>query len=218
MKSIYCIENMDISEIFYSIQGEGNWTGLPNIFIRSAGCNLRCSFCDTKYAYNPNQEMPISKIVKFINRYNCKYITITGGEPLIQKDIYSLIDVLLNKGYEICLETNGSIEIDNLIDKESLMISLDIKCPSSNMNEKMNFNNLKKIGFNDQLKFIICDKTDYNYAKNILKKYNIKSSIYFQPVEGFNIQKIAQWILNDCLNVKLGLQIHKIIWGNQRGI
>lgn len=208
---------MNICEIFYSIQGEGNWTGLPNIFIRTSGCNLRCFFCDTKYAYNSKLEMSISKIVKNIKNYNCKYITITGGEPLLQNETYILIDALLNNGYKICIETNGSIDIQKISNRKSLMISLDIKCPSSKMHEMMNFNNLKKLHLSDQLKFIISNIKDYNYAKNILSKYKIKSSIYFQPVEGIKPQKIAKWILNDSLNVKLGLQIHKILWGNQRG-
>ena len=164
---------MKINEIFYSIQGEGNWTGLPNIFIRTAGCNLQCSFCDTKYAFDVKQEMTIKEILKVIKSYNCSYICITGGEPLIQKETNELIDILLTKGYYICLETNGSIDIKKISEKKSVMISLDIKCPSSGMHEKMYFDNIIHLNDDDQIKFIIGDKDDYEYAKKIMQIYKI---------------------------------------------
>lgn len=211
------MKTMKINEIFYSIQGEGNWAGLPNIFIRTAGCNLRCSFCDTIYAFDVKQEMTLSEIVKEIKKYKCKHICITGGEPLIQIETNRLIDILCNKGYRICLETNGSIDIKKIVEKKSLMISLDIKCPSSGMNKKMFFDNIFHLDINDQLKFIIGNKKDYEYAKKIVQDYEIFCPIFFQPVEGTNLKKLAGWILNDGLNVKLGLQIHKIIWGNKKG-
>jgi len=209
---------MKINEIFYSIQGEGNWSGLTNIFIRTTGCNLRCSFCDTKYAYDDGEEMSIEKIIKIISRYPCKYVCLTGGEPLIQDEAISLTKALIKKGYNICLETNGSIDIGRICDKKSLMVSLDIKCPSSNMHDKMNMDNIKKLDKKDQLKFIIGDKKDYEYAKKIIHKYKPSCHIFLQPVYGGNQKLLAEWILRDELNVKLGLQIHKIIWGDQRGI
>jgi 7-carboxy-7-deazaguanine synthase len=209
---------MKINEIFYSIQGEGAWTGLPNIFIRTTGCNLRCSFCDTKYAYNKGREMTLNEMIKKIKQYPCKYVCITGGEPLLQKDIIYLIDELLKKGYKIIIETNGSLSIEKLVDKKSLMISLDIKCPSSNMYENNyleNINFLKKV---DQLKFVIKNKKDYEYAKGILEKYKPLCTVIFQPVWGKNPKILTKWIINDGLNVKLGLQIHKIIWGEKRKV
>ena len=209
---------MKINEIFYSIQGEGNWTGLPNIFIRATGCNLRCSFCDTKYAYDDGVEMKINEIIEDITKYPCKHICLTGGEPLLQKDIFELIESLLKRDYKICLETNGSIEIKKLSDIKSLLISLDIKCPSSKMHEKMCFENISFLGKHDQLKFIIYDKEDYNYAKKILKKYKPICNVFFQPVWGSNPKELSAWILNDGLNVRFGLQLHKIIWGDIKGV
>ena len=209
---------MKINEVFYSIQGEGKWMGLPNIFIRTTGCNLRCSFCDTTYAYKDGGEMSIETIVNDIQKYPCKYVCITGGEPLIQEETVQLIDTLLQEGYVICLETNGSIDIKNLVRKKSLMISLDIKCPSSNMYEKMIFSNLACLTFNDQLKFIIQDRIDYEYAKKIIKKYKPRCTIFFQPVWGTNLKELSSWILHDGLDVRIGLQMHKIIWGDRKGV
>lgn len=207
---------MNINEIFYSLQGEGKWTGLPNIFIRTSGCNLRCTYCDTKYAYNNGKEMNIDEILNQIRKYPCKYVCITGGEPLLQNKTLNLIDILLKKDYKICLETNGSINIKKLLNKISLMISLDIKCPSSNMQEKSDLGNISFLRKDDQLKFIIKDKKDYNYAKKIVNKYKPNCTVFFQPVWGTNPMNLATWIINDGLNVKLGLQIHKIIWDEKR--
>ena len=209
---------MKINEIFYSIQGEGKWMGLPNIFIRTTGCNLRCSFCDTTYAYETGEEMSIEEIINRIRKHPCNYVCITGGEPLLQEEIVQLIDVLLEKKYVICLETNGSIDIENLVGKKSLLISLDIKCPSSAMHEKMKFNNVSLLTCNDQLKFIIQNREDYEYAKKNIKKYKPQSAIFFQPVWGINLKELSSWVLNDGLDVRIGLQLHKIIWGDKKGV
>jgi len=208
---------MKINEIFYSLQGEGKWTGRPNIFIRTSGCNLRCSFCDTTYAYYDGKEMSINEILSQISKYPCKYICLTGGEPLLQNEILDLIDALLKKDYKIYLETNGSINIKKLSNKKSLIISLDIKCPSSKMHEKNNFKNISLLKKDDQLKFVIDDKNDYNYAKKIIDKYKPICTVFFQPVWGTNPSNLAEWIIHDGLNVKLGLQLHKIMWGEKKG-
>ena len=208
---------MKINEIFYSIQGEGKWTGLPNIFIRTTGCNLRCSYCDTTYAYDYGEEMSIDEIVNRIREYPCNYVCVTGGEPLIQEETVQLIDTLLQKKYMICLETNGSTDIKNLVGKKSLLVSLDIKCPSSTMHEKMIFNNVSLLASDDQLKFIIQNRVDYEYAKTVIKKYNPRSTIFFQPVWGANLKELSSWILNDGLDARIGLQLHKIIWGDKKG-
>lgn len=208
---------MKINEIFYSIQGEGKWTGLPNIFIRTTGCNLRCSYCDTKYAYDEGAEKNIKDILKEIKKFSCNNICITGGEPLLQSDILSLLEVLIKKNYSICFETNGSLCIKKLSKFPNLIISLDIKCPSSNMCEKMELKNIELLRPRDQIKMIIKNEVDYNYAKNILMNYKPNCSIFFQPVWGISPNSLAEWILKDKLQVKLGLQLHKIIWGEKRG-
>ena len=208
---------MQINEIFYSIQGEGKWSGYPNIFVRTGGCNLKCSYCDTKYAQNNYKNLEIPNILNIVKGFKCNRVCITGGEPLIQQDIVILVDNLIKNQYKITIETNGSIDIKPFIKTKSLMISLDIKCPSSNMSNEMNFSNLLKLKEKDQLKFIINNKEDFEYAKNIIKKYKINCPIFFQPVSNMMPEKIASWILEDDLNVRLGLQIHKIIWKNQKG-
>jgi len=209
---------MKINEIFYSIQGEGKWTGLPNIFIRTTGCNLRCSFCDTQYAYNEGKEFNPGEIIESIKKYPCKYVCLTGGEPLYQDGTLGLIDALLKKDYKICLETNGSINIKEIVNKKNLMISLDIKCPSSNMHEKNYLENINLLKKKDQLKFVIKDKKDYEYAKKTIKKYKPQCIVFFQPVWDNNPKQLAEWIIKDKLNVRLGLQLHKLIWGEKRGV
>jgi 7-carboxy-7-deazaguanine synthase len=209
---------MLINEIFYSIQGEGKWTGIPNIFIRTSQCNLRCSYCDTKYAYEEGFEITLYDILKKIQEYPCKYVCITGGEPLLQKETIPLINLIQKKDYKILLETNGSINIKSIKNRSSLIISLDIKCPSSKMHDKMDYGNLKLLNKNDQVKFIIEKLNDYEFAKNVISNYEIPCDIYFQSLWGKNPKLLAKWILNDKLNVKLGLQIHKIIWGEKKGV
>ena len=206
---------MLISEIFYSIQGEGQWTGLPNIFIRTAGCNLRCTYCDTTYAYNSKKEINISQLLKKIAHYPCKYVTITGGEPLLQLDLNDFLKKLIKKQYYINIETNGSISIKKYL-HEKIMFSLDIKCPSSKMQSEMCFDNLSDISDKDQIKFIIENRIDYEYAKTILTQYKPKGTIFFQQTWGASPQPLAEWILSDGLQVKLGIQLHKIIWGNNK--
>jgi len=209
---------MKVNEIFYSIQGEGTLVGVPSIFLRLTGCNLRCSFCDTTYAYEQGTEMSIQEILDEIKKFACTYVCLTGGEPLLQKDAPKLIEWLLQKNYKICLETNGSISIKKFVGKKSLMISLDVKCPSSGSHEQMNMKNISYLSKKDQLKFIIKNKEDYDYAKKILKKYNPPCTVFFQPVWGTNPKKLASWILNDGVPVRLALQLHKIIWRTKRGV
>lgn len=192
--------------------------GTPTIFLRTAGCNLRCSFCDTTYAYDQGTEMNIQKILDEVARFPCKSLCITGGEPLLQKDLTKLIDVLIQKRYHIYLETNGSVSVKKFARKKAVMISLDIKCPSSQMHDQMNFTNISYLTAKDQLKFIIKNTADYEYAKEILRKYKLVCTVFFQPVWGTSPKKLASWILRDGLPVRLGLQLHKILWGAKRGV
>lgn len=223
---------MLINEIFYSIQGEGLSIGIPTIFIRTAKCNLRCVWCDTKYAYYQGKEMKIEEILKEIKKYKVKIqrfekaflnnkllnVCITGGEPLMQKETKNLIEKLLKLNYKIVLETNGSLSIADLPNSKNLIISLDIKCPSSLMHEKMDFANLKFLRKKDQLKFVIADKEDYFHAKNIIKKHRINAEIVFQPCYKKNFQKLAELFLKDNLNARFLIQMHKVIFGNKRGV
>ena len=210
---------MKISEIFMSIQGEGTESGLPTIIIRTFGCNLDCKWCDTKYARKgKGREMPISKILEKCNLYGIKRVSITGGEPLIQKDLLVLIKALLKRRYVVAVETNGSINIRKLPKK--IRVSMDIKGPSSGMEDKMSYDNLRYIKMKDQVKFVIQNKKDYEFAKKIIKKYRLESrtNVIFQPEASSHFsKKLIDNILRDRLNVRFGLQIHKIIWGDQRG-
>jgi 7-carboxy-7-deazaguanine synthase len=209
---------MKINEIFYSLQGEGLLVGTPSIFLRATGCNLRCSYCDTTDAYEKGTEMNIQEILHEIKKIPCSHVCITGGEPLMQKDTPRLISRLLRNKYSVCLETNGSISITKLVGMKSLIISLDIKCPSSGSHEQMKMKNISSLSKQDQLKFIIKDKKDYLFAKNIFQKYKPVCTVFFQPVWETKPQKLASWILHDGLSVRLSLQLHKIIWGEKRGV
>ena len=209
---------LKVSEIFYSVQGEGACAGAPCVFIRLAGCNLSCSWCDTRYASQGGVDMNLSDIVEKAESFGCDLITITGGEPLLQKNTPGLAAILLNKGYKLLVETNGSLDID-IMDKRATRI-MDIKCPSSNESGKNNFVNIKALTKNDELKFVIADKNDYDFAKSIIKSNDIPCLIWFSAVYGrLEHQELAAWILKDGLNVRLLIQIHKIIWSpDTRGV
>lgn len=209
---------MMINEIFSSLQGEGILIGTPTTFIRTTGCNLRCSWCDTKYAYEEGKEMTLEEIMGKVKDYPTSHICITGGEPLLQKDVIKLIQRLSDDGYEICLETNGSQSVEDLPCLDSLMISLDVKCPSSGMHEKMDFSNLELLSPNDQLKFIVENEEDYIYARNIIDRYKPICTIIITPVGGLELKNLAEWILKDGLKVRILPQLHKLIWGERKGV
>ncbi len=203
-----------INEIFHSIQGESLYSGLPCIFIRLTGCNMRCRYCDTEYAYDEGEETSIEKIIQDIEGFNCNLVEITGGEPLLQTDTPLLIEKLLISGYKVLIETNGSYDI-GILNKNCIKI-VDIKCPSSNESTKNKFSNISKLSHLDQLKFVIKDKKDYDFAKTVLKKYKPTipgGNILFSPVASkLEPALLAEWIVNDGLDVRLQMQMHKIIW------
>ncbi len=209
---------MKVCEIFKSIQGEGVTVGLPTTFVRLTGCNLRCDWCDTKYAYEEGDEMGIPDILVKVQESGNEQVCVTGGEPLNQDETPTLVDRLIEKGYLVTLETNGSKSIEPLQCSSNLMISLDIKCPSSGESGKMNFLNIVLLSPNDQLKFIIADRKDYDYAKEILKKHRPLCNIVMTPVGGRGLKELADWALEDGLGVRVLPQLHKIIWGDQRGV
>ena len=207
-----------INEIFYSIQGEAKNSGKPTVFIRTAGCPFRCSYCDTEYAFTEGKKLKISEIISKVKSYKTNYVTVTGGEPLAQKNIVYLLDALIDCSFNISLETSGLMDISSV--PKDIEIVMDIKTPSSNEADKNIKNNLSLIKKSDVLKFVIGNKNDYKWSKKIILENNLAdfSNIFFSPVhEDLDLTDIADWILHDKLNVTLQLQLHKYIWGNARG-
>jgi len=205
-----------VNEIFYSIQGESTFAGFPCIFIRMTGCNLRCTYCDTTYAYEEGDDIPLHSILTTVKKFACNLIEVTGGEPLIQDETPDLISALIKNGYTVLLETNGSQDI-SMVDTRCTRI-VDIKCPSSGMNNNNYWKNLDYITPNDQLKFVIAHRQDYLYAKKVLDKPAIKRRkkllINFSPVfNEIDLKDLAGWMLADNLPVRLQIQLHKYIWG-----
>jgi len=204
---------MIISEIFYSIQGESTYSGLPCVFVRTSGCNLRCNYCDTKYAYEDGTDMNIDKVMALIRSYECHLVEITGGEPLLQNDeVNNLIRILLDNEYDVLLETNGSISLEN-VDRRVIKI-IDLKCPDSGMSEKNNWKNLEYLSAHDQVKFVLSSRKDYEWTKDVINKFNLrKLEILFSTA--FDLLKpseVVKWILEDRLKARFQLQIHKYIW------
>ncbi|MDA2918251.1 7-carboxy-7-deazaguanine synthase QueE [Desulfobacterota bacterium AH_259_B03_O07] len=212
---------MKISEIFFSIQGEGIEIGLPTVFVRLFACDLRCAWCDTMYAVEGRDfiDMTINEVKSEIEKFQCIRVCMTGGEPLIQRDeVEQLAKDLVSEGFNILLETSGHKDPPSVFWTDSCLISMDCKCPSSKMEEKMDFKLFEKLRPKDQLKFVIKDEVDYNYAKEILKSYQIKASIIFQPVYGTNLKWLTEKTLEDKLEkVRTLPQLHKFIWGEKRG-
>ena len=203
-----------VNEIFYSIQGESVYSGCPCVFIRLTGCNLKCTYCDTQYAYTQGEKMEISQILRQIAGWKCRWVEITGGEPLLQNETPLLVSRLLDHGYIVMMETNGSLDISR-VDRRCIKV-LDIKCPSSNEAGKNDLKNLKRLDPKDQIKFVIGNREDYRFAKNIISLHCPDfpgDRILFSPVYGkMHPAELADWILGDHLNVRLHLQIHKYIW------
>ncbi len=209
---------MELSEIFYSLQGESSYAGLPCVFVRLAGCNLRCTYCDTKYAYEPEFTLSIEDIIKEVEKYHpVKLVEITGGEPLIQTDSVILMRHLLNKKYKVLLETNNSILLKD-IPNEVIKI-VDFKTPSSGMCNKILWDNIKYFSDHDELKFVIADRQDFDWSLQIIEKHNLlKYQILFSPVhEKLDKKVLAEWIIETKLPIRLNMQLHKLLWGGGRG-
>tara|TARA_B100001250_G_scaffold203752_1_gene174789 strand:+ start:54 stop:695 length:642 start_codon:yes stop_codon:yes gene_type:complete len=209
--------NLKINEIYYSIQGESSFSGLPCVFIRLTYCNLRCSYCDTEYAFYEGKNLDIKQIIKKVNSYKCDLVEITGGEPLLQKNCIKLIDELEKNNKKVLIETGGSLPIKNI--SKNTHIILDLKCPSSNMESKNLWDNLDYIKKTDEIKFVIGNKTDYDWVKKIIKKHNLekKCLLLISPVHNkINKEKIINWILKDNLKVRFQIQLHKEIWDKDK--
>jgi len=207
-----------INEIFYSIQGESSRIGFPTIFIRLTGCPMRCNYCDTAYAFHEGSQKTIEDILKEIKRFPSKFITVTGGEPLAQKQCLDLLKSLCDEGYQVSLETGGGLSIEGV--DQRVKIILDVKTLKSGEVENNVWGNLSKIKSKDEIKFVILDKEDFIWSKNIIKEYSVnQEQVLFSPVYGkLNPTNLSDWILQESLNVRVQLQLHKILWGEKKGV
>ena len=207
------MSSLVINEIFHSVQGESTYAGLPCIFIRLTYCNLRCSYCDTEYAFEEGKEMSNDEILEAIKPYKTKLVEVTGGEPLFQPESITLMHRLCEEGYNVLLETGGSLSIAQ-VDKRVTVV-MDVKCPSSKMQHKNDYANIEILKTTDEVKFVIGNREDYDWAKNIIMQYSLtdKCHVLFSPVFGaIELQELTNWILKDNLNVRFQLQMHKYIW------
>lgn len=207
-----------ITEIFFSLQGESRSVGCPTVFIRLTGCPLRCGYCDTTYAFQGGEWMSQENILEEISGFNTRYVTVTGGEPLAQKNCQTLLNRLCDAGYEVSLETSGALDISQ-VDSRVVKV-MDIKTPASGEQSKNRWENLDALGEQDQVKFVICNRNDYDWSKAVLEENNLsdRCEVLFSPAFGQqDYKELAEWILKDHLPVRFQLQLHKIIWGEAPG-
>lgn len=214
-------DSLNLIEIFASVQGETSFAGLPTTFIRLAQCNLRCSWCDTAYSFKRGTPHPIAAIVAQVEEFGCRHVCVTGGEPLLQPLVHKLMESLCDRHYTLSLETGGSLTTAAVDPR--VHIILDVKCPGSGMSEKNHWHNLGQLRPHDQVKFVIKDAEDYQYALDVCEKYHLHSrvrEVLFSPVHDvLDSQQLVSWILRDKLPVRLNLQIHKFIWSpTTRGV
>ena len=207
-----------ISEIFYSLQGETSRVGLPTVFVRLTGCPLRCTYCDTSYAFSGGQDMSIAQILEQAGQHQTRYVTVTGGEPLAQKNCLPLLQALCDAGYEVSLETSGALDVGGV--DARVMKVLDIKTSASGEVEKNLWSNLEHLNAHDEIKFVLCDEADYAWAAEVLREHVLdkKCAVLFAPVQGkLSPTELAEWILRDHLPVRMQVQLHKLLWGNEHG-
>ena len=211
---------MRITEIFFSIQGESTHVGKPCVFVRLTGCSLRCGYCDTKYSYSGGQEMSLAEVLKSVASYPARLVEVTGGEPLEQEEVYPLMDALLDADYTVMLETGGHVGLER-VPKPVIKI-IDIKTPGSHEGDTFHWDNLKLAEPQDEFKFVITSRPDYEWSRGVLKQklQNLPNPVLFSPSHGeLPARELAAWILEDNLPVRLQLQAHKYIWGaNVRGV
>ena len=212
------MSTLRINEIFYSIQGESSRIGMPTVFVRLTGCPMRCTYCDTAYSFHEGQQQEIEEVIQEIKKFDTNYVTVTGGEPLAQKNCIDLMNQLCELGYQVSLETGGALDIKDVHAK--VKIILDVKTPKSNEDKNNFWPNLANIRANDEIKFVIQDYEDFSWSMDIIEKYQLnQSQILFSPV--YNVlanKQLAEWILKHQLNVRLQLQLHKILWGEKKGV
>jgi 7-carboxy-7-deazaguanine synthase len=208
-----------ITEIFYSLQGESRNIGLPTVFVRLTGCPLRCKYCDTDYAFSGGEWMDVATIIETLKQYNTRHVTVTGGEPLAQKNCNELLTRLCDLGYDTGLETSGAIAVD-AVDQRVVKI-LDIKTPGSGEDARNMLDNLSFLTERDQVKFVICDENDYIWSRQFINEHRLpdRCEILFSPSYGqLDASTLADWILQDQLNVRFQIQLHKYLWGDKPGV
>lgn len=212
--------SLKVNEIYHSIQGESSYAGLPCVFVRLTGCNLRCVWCDTEYAFYEGEWKSLDQIGAEVAQFGCNLVELTGGEPLLQKESFVLVDKLVEAGFKVLIETSGSIPLDKL-NPEAIKI-MDIKCPGSGMAHKNHWPNIDCLTPKDEVKFVLADRADYDWAVDVMRKYRLdkKASVLFSTVfDKLEPVKVAEWILQDKLPVRFQLQMHKFIWHSEtRGV
>lgn len=207
-----------ITEIFYSLQGESNSVGLPTVFVRLTGCPLRCGYCDTSYAFKGGEWLELEQVLERVASYAPRYVTVTGGEPLAQETCLELLNALCDTGYQVSLETSGALDISR-VDPRVVNV-MDLKTPGSGEVEKNLFSNIERLKPIDQVKFVICDKADYDWACEQLRAWDLdnRCEVLFSPALGQqDATRLAEWILRDRLNVRFQIQLHKYLWGDVAG-
>lgn len=208
---------MRIIEIFHSVQGEGPLTGIRTSFIRTARCNLRCAWCDTAYSFGPGREVSIPQIVRRVVAHRTRHACLTGGEPLLQRESPALLRELSSRGYTSVVETGGSLDVRPYLSIPGVILSVDVKCPSSTMESHNRWENLPALRPSDVVKFVIGDRRDYLYARAVLRRRALATTVVFQPVWGSRAGRLADWVLADRLDVRVMLQEHKVLWGDVPG-
>jgi 7-carboxy-7-deazaguanine synthase len=208
---------MRIIEVFHSVQGEGPLTGVRTTFIRTARCNLRCAWCDTTYSFGAGRERSIASLLGDVTRHRTRYVCLTGGEPLLQRGSVELVRRLSGRGITTVIETGGSLDVSPFLSIPSVILSVDVKCPSSRMEGRNRWANLPLLRDGDVLKFVVGDRPDYLYAKKVLRGYRGPAGVVVQPVWGTDAGRLADWVLDDHLDVRVMLQEHKVLWGDVPG-
>ncbi len=212
---------LSVNEIFYSIQGESTYAGRPCVFVRLAGCDLRCTWCDTAYAFNEGRKMSVDDVLRQVDGFESPLVEVTGGEPLLQDDVYPLMERLLERGRTVLLETGGQIDVSRV--PGGVIKVMDVKCPASGESDKVEWANIDRLDSRDQVKFVVQDRNDYEFARDIVLRHALDrrcAAVLFSPVHGvLHPKDLSDWILEDRLPVRLQLQIHKHIWGEHvRGV
>ena len=203
-----------INEIFYSVQGESSYAGRPCVFVRLTACDLRCSWCDTPYAFHEGAKRSVEDVLSEVDRYDCPLVEVTGGEPLLQDDVYPLFDGLLLRGKQVLLETGGHRSTERV--PPDVVTILDVKCPGSGESHRMDWANLERLRPHDEVKFVIKDRADYDFAREVTQRLDLTAraaAVHFSPVHDvMDLRQLSEWVLQDRLGVRVQVQLHKYIW------